>query len=118
MRDLMREGFYSKHSTCSYVRRLLTHTTSAVPRHHLRLRERERERERARERESERERERERARESKEERKRESYHYFHLEPSPGAKIFSLDRSQQLAEHDSLGRVDRNVHLEATGCRTG
>ena len=42
MRDLMREGFYSKHSTCFYVRRLLTHTTSAVPWHHLRLREQQR----------------------------------------------------------------------------
>ena len=39
MRDLMREGFYSKHSTCYNVRRLLTHSTSAVPWHHLRLRE-------------------------------------------------------------------------------
>jgi hypothetical protein len=39
-------------------------------------------------------------------------------PSPCAKIFSLNRCQQLAEHDSLGRVDRNMHLEATGCSTG
>ena len=42
---------------------------------------------------------------------------FHLEPLRSAKIFSLDRRQQTAEHHSLGRVDRNVHLEATGCRT-
>ena len=39
-------------------------------------------------------------------------------PSPCAKIFSLNRRQQLAEHGSLGRVDRNVHLKATGCSTG
>ena len=43
---------------------------------------------------------------------------FHLEPLRSAKIFSLDRRQQTAEHHSLGRVDRNVHLEATGCSAG